>query len=210
MVHITGTRMIDSGIYGLSRGKKLGGMMRGVKPLKPVPVDVGAVEILRGLEECLRSWWGANIKKIQPSYWFEVKEDILLLETTPDVAETVIKLFLEACLQHPYRYHLIVVHLLMEFLWRKRIGKETYLLFNVNVGIPFWYLRGHVTLIIVLLLPIISLRKWRGPWTIKGSDKYTVVLQLLGGSFSQHQYKSMLIMLVQEAHSWTYDSTLTI
>ena len=45
--------------------------MRGVKPLELVPADVGAVGILTGLESWLKSWWEANLNKIQPSDWFE-------------------------------------------------------------------------------------------------------------------------------------------
>ena len=48
--HIAVTITIGGGFDGLSRGNNLGGMVRGVKPLKLVPVDEGAVEISPGLE----------------------------------------------------------------------------------------------------------------------------------------------------------------
>ena len=37
-----------------------------------------------------------------------------------------------------YNLHLMVVTRLMEFLWRKHMGKEVDLPFNVTVGMPFW------------------------------------------------------------------------
>ena len=46
--------------------------MRGLKPLELILTDVGAVGISPGLESWLISWWEANLKKIQPSDWFEV------------------------------------------------------------------------------------------------------------------------------------------
>ena len=41
VVNIVGTRMIESGIDGISGGNKLGFMMRGVNPLEFVPIDEG-------------------------------------------------------------------------------------------------------------------------------------------------------------------------
>ena len=40
VVHIVGTRMIDPGIDGLSRGNNLGGIMRGLEPLKFLPLNI--------------------------------------------------------------------------------------------------------------------------------------------------------------------------
>ena len=44
VIYISGTRMIEAGIYGLSRENNLEGIMIGVNPLKPALVDEGAVE----------------------------------------------------------------------------------------------------------------------------------------------------------------------
>ena len=41
--------------------------MRGLNPLKLVPLDEGAVKISPGLEGWIGSWWGDNIKKMWPS-----------------------------------------------------------------------------------------------------------------------------------------------
>ena len=54
-----------------------------------------------------------------------------------------------------------------EFLWRKQMGKESDLSFTVLVGTYFCNVEEHEPLIIALLIPVISRRKWRGPWTIK-------------------------------------------
>ena len=39
VIHIVETSMIEAGIYGISRGKNLGGMTRLLNRLKLVPVD---------------------------------------------------------------------------------------------------------------------------------------------------------------------------
>ena len=169
VMHIAGTMMIKDGIDVLSIGNNLLGMTRRVNLLKIVPVDVGAVEILPGLEAWLRSWWGANLKNIQTSGWFEVQGDNFLWAPAPATTETVIELLLESHLQHIYRSHLIVVPRLMSFLWRKQIGKEAGLLFTLLVGIPFGYLVEHEPLTIALFRTVITCRNWRVTWKIKVS-----------------------------------------
>ena len=155
VVHIAVTSMIKNGIYGLSQGNNLGGMTRVLDS---------------GLKPRLRSWSGENLMKMQPSDWFELQGDNFLWEPTLAAVEKVMELFLEVHMYHPYCSHLNVVPRLMEFLWRKQIGKEDYLLFTVIVGIPFWDLGVHEPLIIALFFPIISLRNWRRPRKIKVSE----------------------------------------
>ena len=50
------------------------------------------------------------------------------------------------------------------------MGKEADLLFTVTVGIPFWGLGEHESLIISLVLPVLYCSNWRGPWTINDID----------------------------------------
>ena len=61
----------------------------------------------------------------------------------------------------------------MKLFWRIHIGNEADLLFTIPVGIPFWGLEEHETLIIYLFLPIISHREWRGTCNVRGSKLAT-------------------------------------
>ena len=81
VIYISGTRMIEAGIYGLSRENNLEGIMIGVNPLKPALVDEGAVEKPPGLEGWLRYLWRENINKMWQSHWFKVQGDDLLWAT---------------------------------------------------------------------------------------------------------------------------------
>ena len=81
----------------------------------------------------------------------------------PSPAETVIEILLETNVQHLYRSHLILIHRLLEFLWKFHMGKEADLLFTVPVVTYFWPLEEHEPLIMSLPPPIISHSKWRGP-----------------------------------------------
>ena len=44
VVHISGTRMIEAGIDGLSIRNYMGGIMQVIYPLKFIPIHVGALE----------------------------------------------------------------------------------------------------------------------------------------------------------------------
>ena len=76
VVHISGTRIIEAGIDGLSIWNNLGGMVIVFNPLKFVPVDVWAVERSPGLEAWLRSWWGGYLNKFSLVICLRYKEII--------------------------------------------------------------------------------------------------------------------------------------
>ena len=70
VIHIAGKRMIEAGIYGLSRGNNLGGMMRGMNHIQFVPLDQVAVPRLAKLETCISTWLEDNLNILRAKYWF--------------------------------------------------------------------------------------------------------------------------------------------
>ena len=122
------------------------------------------------MELWIRTWWEESLISLSAKYRFEHNDYKLLWAPPPDAAETALYLLLESKLQQPYRSHVMVVTWLMKFSWSKQMGKGAELLFTVTVGIPFWGLGEHEPLIIYLFLSFVSRRKWKGLWTIQGSD----------------------------------------
>ena len=53
----------------------------------------------------------------------------------------------EARLKRTYKTQIVVVLRLMEFLWIRNTGKEADPLFTITVGINFWVLEEHDTII---------------------------------------------------------------
>ena len=109
---------------------------------------------------------GKYIDKDEPKFLVKKKGDGLLWEPIPAVSETELELLMESQIQRPYKYHLMMVPCLINFLWRKNMGKEVDLL-TVLVGIPFWGLVEHKPLIIALFLPIFYRRNLRVTLKIK-------------------------------------------
>jgi len=57
LIHISGKRMIDSGVDGLSRGDITKGVMRGDDILSFVPLNLGVDERSPAVIEWVQSWW---------------------------------------------------------------------------------------------------------------------------------------------------------
>jgi hypothetical protein len=73
-IHLAGTRMIEQGTDGGSRGDLTQGVMAGEPMLQYVPLHLTALERSPDLENWVRSWWDdkrGKLTKLDPSGWFE-------------------------------------------------------------------------------------------------------------------------------------------
>jgi hypothetical protein len=77
LIHVAGTRMIEQGSDGLSRGNLTKGVMTGQSMLSYVPLGQTALEREPGLEKWIKSWAGDNIKVLSPEGWFELGHGIV-------------------------------------------------------------------------------------------------------------------------------------
>ncbi len=172
--HISGRRMISSGVDGLSRGDRLEGMMAGGHPLSFVPFDEGANDrSAGGVERWIRSWWPktAGLTTLDPSGWFEDAHgpgDCLWMPP-PAAMEVALEQFAEARHKRPQVTHVFAVPCLMTGEWRKRLMKDMDVYFTVASFTPFWASHQFEPLFVGISLPLIQRRDWRGPWRVRGS-----------------------------------------
>ena len=85
--------------------------------------------------------------------------------------ETVVELFNEDHLADPHIIHVFVVLRLMPQLWRKKMPKYAYAVLTMNVGSSFWYCPIHEPLVVLMVLPLIHVLKYRGKWNVLGSQE---------------------------------------
>ncbi|EJK73831.1 hypothetical protein THAOC_04525 [Thalassiosira oceanica] len=182
VIHISGTRMKESGIDGLSRGDMFEGIMKGESPLRFIPLDTGAVARSRGrVQEWVNSWWndlsgkpylGADLRLLEPNDWFELYDIKAprLWSPPPAAMETVVELFNEDRLAHPEMSHVFVVPRLMTHLFRRALGKDADLMFEAASGSWFWPLSMHEPLIVIVVLPLVFVPRYRGPWVLRSSE----------------------------------------
>ena len=74
VVHISETRMIETGIDALYRGNYLGVIMRGIYLLNFISLHLGYLERLKKLEGCIKAWWRPGLEMMIPGVWLIIKK----------------------------------------------------------------------------------------------------------------------------------------
>jgi len=88
----------------------------------------------------------------------------------PADMEVALELLTEDRLAHPHWPHVFLVPRLMTHLWRRDLGKEADILFNIPAGVPFWGARQYEPLTVAILFPLSQVSSYTGPWVVKGTD----------------------------------------
>ena len=55
----------------------------------------------------------------------------------------------------------------MTHMWRKQLGKDADLMFDIPVGSAMWPLSQHEPLIVAIILPFSHKPRYRGPWLVR-------------------------------------------
>jgi hypothetical protein len=168
VIHVVGTRMIEEGADGGSRGDLLQGAMAGHSVIVFVPLHLSALERSSELEPSIHSWWDelrGDLETLSPEGWFEEgqKDGHFLWAPPPAAADVVAEQLGEARHKRPFCTHITVVPRLMTGRWRKTLGKEADLLVEIPAGVPFWESAMHEPLILCISLPLCR----QPPWTFK-------------------------------------------
>ena len=100
---------------------------------------------------------------------------------------TVLEVFNEDRLAHPWKPHVFVVPWLMTHLWRKSLAKDMDVLFTVQVGDHFWDTTQHEPLIVALVLPLCHVANYRGPWLAGGTPKARKLVRELDLGFKYNK-----------------------
>ena len=176
VIHVAGTRMKAWGVDGLSRGDLMEGMMAGKDALSFIPLAEGANERSGGaVRGWVDSWWGdwcgAPLTEVDKDHWFILNKvsGPRLWMPPPAAMATVMEVFNEDRVAHPWNPHVFVVPRLMTHQWQKSLRKAADVVFTVQVGDHFWGRVQHEPLIIVVVLPLSHAPSYKGPWLARGS-----------------------------------------
>ena len=168
VIHVAGTRMIEEGADGGSRGDLSQGAMAGHSVIDFVPLHLSALERSSELEPWIRSWWDearGDLEALSPEGWFDEgqRDGHFLWAPPPAAADVVAEQLGEARHKRPFCTHITVVPRLMTGRWRKSLGKEADLLLEIPAGVPFWDASMHEPLILCISLPLCR----HPPWSYK-------------------------------------------
>ncbi len=188
-VHVAGTRMIEQGTDGLSRGDMLEGVMKGEPILSYVTLHKTVVEVSPAVFEWISNDWGSQFGKpvelLSMEDWFERGHDfdgsrvnsdgvwmpnyrsgVFVWAPPPGVARFAIEELRQARQKRQASAHIFVCPKLLYEEWRRHFYKVVDLQIRVPAGVcDFWPASMHETLIIGICFPYLT----RCPWELKGS-----------------------------------------
>jgi hypothetical protein len=169
MVHVAGTRMMEEGADGSSRGDHTAGVMSGKSVLKFVPLQISAPDAEPKLVDWFRSCWDFKrgpLEHLTPEGWFSagMEQGNFLWTPAPAAADVAGEQMARAIHKHPYSCHMFVAPRLMTARWRRRVAKLADFRFTLDAGFEHWKKGRHEPLLIFVCLPL----SVHSPWKLRG------------------------------------------
>jgi hypothetical protein len=163
VVHVSGSRMIMTGIDGVSRGDMNAGVMAGADMLSFVSQNLSAMHRSPKLTNWLQSWVGDGANFLEPSQWPKIHENhgTYVWSPPPAAAPAALEWLDESVHKRPTSVHVIVIPWLLTALWRKQLGNITDLMLTVPLGCPAWQADNLEPLILAISLPLSKSFPWR-------------------------------------------------
>lgn len=163
--HISGERMIATGIDGLSRGDHESGIALGYDLRSFLPLDVGAFDYPDNtLSDWCKSWMGNDYSPpAKPIDWFLKSHKAGIHVIAPPAAAALIALKEVAKARHKRprdtTYVVLIPRLLYQEEWRGRFQKEVDVWFALQTG-DFWPRTAYEPLMIGISFPLYRSRPW--------------------------------------------------
>ena len=190
IIHVSGSRMIEQGTDGLSRGNLFEGVMTGQDMMNFIPIHQSAHERESSLLPWIRKWTGIrSLDILSPRDWLwrgqglsdysetntdgvhlpqDSNEPVLLWMPPPCVADVAVEYLRKSYLKRPHITHIFVVPKLMSYRWRKYLLKVGHFSFYVDAGNGLhWPKSQHESLFVCITLPQLHCP----PWTFHRSAK---------------------------------------
>lgn len=173
VVHVSGKRMIESGVDGISRGDKNSGLMAGQSIHSFIPLHLSALERNENLSEWVASWAESEIKILSPSRWPDahLEGQTYLWAPPPAAAEAACEWLSESIHKRSGSIHVVVIPRLMTSKWRKTLGKICDVEIVIPCGTPVWPAEMYEPLILGISLPLLRSCFETGGWRYKRSER---------------------------------------
>jgi len=182
MIHVAGSRMIDQGTDGLSRGDFASGVMAGQSMLSYIPLHEDAFQRHPPLLPWVRTWFPSpNITPLAPDdwytlghgweadgrtqegFWFPVTASTgsYLWSPAPAAASAAVDELSISRLKRPHLMHVFLCPRLMTHMWRKKLFKVADLVLELPPGCnAAWPASMHEPLLLAFVLPFLTFCPW--------------------------------------------------
>ena len=165
VIWIAGTRMIEQGTDGLSRGDLSTGVLAGKDFLSFVPLNRSALELSPKLEAWIQESLPGRYKwkVLSPAGWYkEGHSDGHFIWAPPAaIADAVLEQLCEAVISRPWNAHVFICPAHMTYRWRKQLRKVSDLVLTIRVGGSLWPHCLHEPLVFGLTCPLLAYSPWR-------------------------------------------------
>jgi hypothetical protein len=169
LIWVAGTRMIEQGTDGGSRGDLTNGVLGGEHMLKHVPLNETVLErSFEAVEWLQSSVSGGDWRVLEFEDWFDrvhTTDGSFFWFPPPSIADVAVEQLCESKHIRPWNTHVFACPALMTSRWRKQLMKVADAVFVVPVGSDVWPSNMHEPLVIALICPLLS----SSPWQIKHS-----------------------------------------
>ena len=185
IIHVAGTRMIEQGTDGLSRGDMLEGVCRGDKMTSHIPLADTALERSSPLLDWIKSWFSCggkdDVEVLEPEGWFERGHDVIggskncdgiwipeyksgnfIWAPAPAGAKFAAEQLRHARHKRMDSLHVFVCPRLMSHEWISHVRKSADLILEIKAGsTEFWPSDKHESLVIGVYLPFANQKPWQ-------------------------------------------------
>ena len=157
VIHVAGTRMIESGIDGLSRGDTSAGVMQGKQMISFVPISQSALERSKNLRCWIHSWVPKSmyLHDLSTNEWHSkvFEKGNFLWTPAPAAADAAIEQLCRNFHLHENNSHVVCLPRMMTSRWRKQLLKVADLFVEVPFNDIVWPQCNHEPLILAVILP---------------------------------------------------------
>ncbi len=194
IIHVAGTRMIEQGADGLSRGALTEGAMQGIKMTSFIPLNMSAIDRSPEIKQWLWNWFyksPENTNKIL-SYldyddWYERGHDILggeknqdgiwlpnlvsgnfVWSPPPALALACLEEIRKARHKRQTSTHIFICPRIMTPSWKRHLTRAADIVLEIPAGsLSCWSTDQHEPLLIGFLFPFLQHR----PWQLRNAPK---------------------------------------
>ena len=177
VVHVSGTRMIQQGTDGLSRGDHSKRVMLGKSMLEFIPLAQGAWERYPPCQDWVRDTLRHmdEFRYLTPDEWFSEAHNFgsFVWAPAPAAMEVAVEQLTKCRHKRPSSMHLVVTPRLSTGKWRRQLTRHSDCYFVLR-DVPMWPKEMHEPLMIFICLPFLSHQP-------RLSDRETMLENFRGG-----------------------------
>ena len=206
IIHIAGTRMIECGIDGLSRGITTEGIMQQKHNMSYVPLHKNVLERSSEFENWIHNWWSQDdlgpLHVLTPDDWFKVhrEEGGYLWTPAPAAADVCVEQMGKHIFKRPWNLHIFVCPRLWTSTWRKQLKKTTDISFEMKANQTPWDTSQHEPLIFAVYFPLSQ----HSPWRYRRLEPVVSLERKLPGMWQEDQRGATSVLQQLCISSWRF------